>query len=105
MKHPAALIAVSGPATLHRGVYLSEVHMPTKSIAVPDTVYDRVQEAAAAEGTTVEQLATKALERDLARRWLDRIGREGDLRRGKKTDPEVEALVERAVQESRAAQS
>ena len=33
--------------------------MPTKSIAVPDTVYDRVQEAAAAEGTTVEQLATR----------------------------------------------
>jgi hypothetical protein len=77
----------------------------TKSIAVPDAVYDRVQKAAAAEGTTVEQLATKALERDLARRWLDRIGREGDLRRGQKTDSEVEALVERAVQESRAAQS
>jgi hypothetical protein len=36
---------------------------------------------------------------------LDRIGREGDLRRGKKTDPEVEAVVERAVQESRAAES
>jgi hypothetical protein len=63
-----------------------------------------VQEAAAAEGTTVEQLATKALERDLARRGLDRIGREG-LRRGNMTDAEVEALVERAVQDSRAAQS
>jgi predicted transcriptional regulator len=76
--------------------------MPTKSIAVPDTVYDRVQEAAAAEGTTVEQLATQALERELARRWLDRIGREGDLRRGSMTDAEVEALVEQAVRESRA---
>jgi predicted transcriptional regulator len=76
--------------------------MPTKSIAVPDTVYDRVQEAAAAEGTTVEQLATQALERELARRWLDRIGREGDLRRGSMTEAEVEALVERAVRESRA---
>ena len=75
--------------------------MPTKSIAVPDAIYDRVQEAAAAEGTTVEQLATKALERDLARRWLDRIGREGDERRVTMTDAEVEALVERAVQESR----
>jgi hypothetical protein len=49
---------------------------PTKSIAVPDTVDDRVQEAAAAEGTTVEQFAASALERDLARRWLDCIGRE-----------------------------
>ena len=76
--------------------------MPTKKIAVPDAVYDRVQEAAAAEGTTVEQLATKALERDLARRWLNRIGREGDLRRGNMTDAEVEALVEKVVQESRA---
>ena len=76
--------------------------MPTKSIAVPDTVYDRVQEAATAEGTTVEQLATKALERDLARRWLDRVGREGDLRRGSMTDVEVEAIVERAIQETRA---
>ena len=76
--------------------------MPTKSIAVPDTVYDRMQEAAAAEGTTVERLATQALERELARRWLDRIGREGDVRRGSMTEAEVEALVERAVQESRA---
>jgi hypothetical protein len=49
-----------GGQALHRGAYLSKVHVPTKSIAVPDTVYDRVQEAAAAEGTTVEQLATKA---------------------------------------------
>lgn len=76
--------------------------MPTKSIAVPDAVYDRVQEEAAAEGTTVEQLATQALERDLARRWLDRIGREGDRRRGSMTDAEVEAVVERAIQGTRA---
>jgi fructose-1,6-bisphosphatase/sedoheptulose 1,7-bisphosphatase-like protein len=81
---------------------LKEFVMPTKSIAVPDTIYDRVQEAAAAEGTNVEQLATQALERDLARRWLDRVAREGDLRRGNMTDADVEALVERAVQESRA---
>lgn len=75
--------------------------MPTKSIAVPEAVYERVQQVAAAEGTTVEQLATKAIERDLARRWLDRIGREGDLRRGDMSDTEVEAVVERAIQESR----
>lgn len=76
--------------------------MSTKSIAVPDAIYERVQAAAAAEGTTVEKLAAKALERDLARRWLERIGREGDARRGSKTDADVEALVDRAVQESRA---
>jgi predicted transcriptional regulator len=75
--------------------------MSTKSIALPDAVYDRVQQIAAAEGTTIDQLATKAIERDLARRWLDRIGAEGDLRRGDMSDPEVEAVVEQAVQESR----
>jgi hypothetical protein len=56
--------------------------MPTKSIAVANAIYDRRQETASAEGTTIDQFATKALERDLARRWLDRVGREGDLRRG-----------------------
>jgi hypothetical protein len=60
-----------------------------------------VQKIATAEGTTVEELATKALERDLARRWLERVGLEGQLRRGNMTDNEVEAVVERAVQESR----
>ncbi len=75
--------------------------MPTKSIAVPDAVYGRVQQIAAAEGTIVDQLATKAIERDLARRWLDRIGHEGDQRRGDMNDAEVEAVVEQAVQESR----
>ena len=75
--------------------------MPTKSIALPDAIYERVQQVAAAEGTTVEQLATKAIERDLARRWLDRVGREGDQRRGDMSDAEVETLVEQAVRESR----
>ena len=75
--------------------------MPTKSIAVPDAVYERVQQIATAEGTTVDQLATKAIERDLARRWLDRIGRDGDQRRGDMGDAEVEAVVEQAVQDSR----
>lgn len=75
--------------------------MPTKTIAVPGALYDRVQEAAAAEGTTVEQLATKAIERNLARRWLDRVGREGDVRRGSMMDAEVEDVVTRAVRESR----
>ena len=76
--------------------------MSTKSIAVPDAIYERVHQIAAAEGTTVDQLATKAIERELARRWLNRIEREGDRRRGDMSDAEVEAVVERAVQESRA---
>jgi fructose-1,6-bisphosphatase/sedoheptulose 1,7-bisphosphatase-like protein len=75
--------------------------MPTKSIAVPEALYERVQQVAVAEGTTVDQLATKAIERDRARRWLDRVWREGDLRRRDMSDAEVEAVVEGAVQESR----
>lgn len=75
--------------------------MSGKSIAVPDEIYERVQEIATAEGKTVEEFATKALEWDLARRWLERVGREGQVRRGSMTDDEVEAVVERAVQESR----
>ena len=60
-----------------------------------------MQQVAVAAGTTVDQLATKAIERDLARRWLDRIGREGNLRRRDMKAAEVEAVVEGAVQESR----
>jgi hypothetical protein len=75
--------------------------MSGRKIAVPDEIYERVQKVATAEGTTVEELATKALERDLARRWLERVGREGQLRRGDMTDDQVETVVERAVQESR----
>jgi predicted transcriptional regulator len=75
--------------------------MSGKNIAVPDEIYERVQQIATAEGTTVEDLATKALERDLARRWLQRVGRDGQLRRGNMTDDEVEAVVERVVRESR----
>jgi hypothetical protein len=76
--------------------------MPTKSIAVPDAIYERAQAAAAAEGTTLETFAAKALERDLARRWLERIGRESEARRGAMTAADVETIVDRAVQESRA---
>lgn len=75
--------------------------MPTRSIALPDAIYERVQQIAADEGTSVDQLATEAIERDLARRWLAHGGRDGDLRRGSMSDAEVEAVVEQAVNESR----
>jgi hypothetical protein len=76
--------------------------MPSRSIAVPDAVYERAQQAAAAEGTTVDELVTLAIERDLARRWLDDVAREGDRRRGDTDDADVERRVERAVRDSRA---
>jgi hypothetical protein len=42
--------------------------MSDRKIAIND-VYDRVEKVANAEGTTVEEVVTKALERELARRW------------------------------------
>jgi hypothetical protein len=76
-------------------VYAHQEHRPTGC-----SIRTRAADCDA-KGTTVDQLATKAIERDLARRWLDRVGREGDLRRGDMSDADVEAAVERAVQESR----
>ena len=75
--------------------------MPTKGVAIPAAVYERAEQVAAAEGITMDELVTKAIERDLARRWLDRIGREGDQRCGDLSEAEVQAVVERAVQGSR----
>ena len=76
--------------------------MSSKTIAIPDELYERLQALAVAEGTTVEALVTKAIERDLARRWLERVGREGKMRRGRTTDDEIEAAVQSAVQDMRA---
>src|SRR5688572_13918803 len=61
--------------------------MPGKNIAVPDEIYERVQKIATAEGTTVEELATKALERDLARHWLGRVGTRGSSGAGNSSWP------------------
>lgn len=75
--------------------------MSERKIAIPDSVYDRVERVANAEGTTVEDLVNKTLERELARRWLVQVGRDGQARRGNMTDDHVSAVVERSVQEFR----
>ena len=56
---------------------------------------------AEAEGKTVDELAQEAIKRHLAQKSLDRLKREAEARRGNKTDEEVEAIVDRAVKESR----
>jgi hypothetical protein len=73
-----------------------------KTVTLADDVYDRMQREAEAEGTTVDELAGEAVRRHLARRWLARTGREAQVRRGNMTDEQVEAVVEKAIQESRA---
>ena len=48
-----------------------------------------------------EELATEATERSSTGRWLEQIGREALALRESLTDDEIEALVDRAIQESR----
>jgi predicted CopG family antitoxin len=75
---------------------------PPKTVTLADDVYDRMQQEAEAEGKTVDEVAGEAVQRHLARRWLVRTGREAQIRRGIMTDEQVEAIVEKAIQESRA---
>jgi predicted CopG family antitoxin len=78
--------------------------MAPKTVTLADDVYDRMQQEAEAEGKTVDELAGEAVQRHLARRWLERTEREAQVRRGNMTEEQIEAVVERAVQESRAEQ-
>jgi hypothetical protein len=75
--------------------------MSDRKIAISGDVYDRVEKLANAEGMAVEELVTKALERELARRWLIQVEREGQARRGDMTDDEISSVVERSVHECR----
>jgi hypothetical protein len=79
--------------------------MTPKNIAIEDPeLFQRYAEIARSEGKTVDELTTEAVKRDVARRWLESNKREAQLRRGNMTDEEVEAVVEKAIQESRAEQ-
>jgi predicted CopG family antitoxin len=75
-----------------------------KTVTLSDDVYDRMRQEAEAEGKTVDELTGEAVQRHLARRWLERTGREAQVRRGNMTDEQVEVVVEKAIQESRAEQ-
>ena len=78
--------------------------MTPKNIALEPDILARAEQVAQAQGVTVDELATKAMERELARLWLQRIGREAQARRGNMTDEEVDGVVEQAIQEDRAEQ-
>jgi hypothetical protein len=77
---------------------------PKKNVAIEPELFDRIAEEAAAEGKTADDFANEAARRYMARRWLVRTRREADVRRGNMTDDQVETVVEKAVQESRAEQ-
>ena len=55
----------------------------------------------AGRGKTVDELAQDAIKRHLAQKTLERLRREAESQRGNKTDEEVEAIVDTAVQEYR----
>ena len=79
--------------------------MTPKNVAIEDRdLFERYEEIARSEGKTVDELTTEAVKRDVARRWFEANKREAALRRGTMTDEEVEAVVEKAIQESRAEQ-
>jgi len=53
---------------------------------------------------TVDELATEALKRALARRSFDKFQGQAEVRRRGMTDDQVEETVDQAIQESRAEQ-
>lgn len=75
--------------------------MKPKTITLPAELYERVEQEAQGEGKTVDEVATEAVKRELARRWLERTRREAEIRRGSMTDEDVEGAVDAAVQEWR----
>jgi hypothetical protein len=75
---------------------------PQKNVAIEDRdLVERATKVALAEGKTLDELATEALERELARRSFEKIKREAESRRRGMTDDEVEATVETAITEYR----
>ena len=78
---------------------------PQKNVAIEDTeLMERAAKVAEAEGVTVDELATEALKRALARRLFDKFQGQAEVRRRGMTDDQVEETVDQAIQESRAEQ-
>jgi hypothetical protein len=78
---------------------------PQKNVAIEDTeLMERAAKVAQAEGVTVDELATEALKRALARRTFDKFQRQAEARRRGRSDDQVEEVVSQAIQESRAEQ-
>lgn len=79
--------------------------MTPKNVAIEPELLERAERVAEAEGKTIDELATEALQRDLARRTFDRIKSEAEVRRRGLSDEDIETVVQNAIQESRAERS
>jgi len=75
------------------------------NIRLPETLLEQAQKAAQAQGTSVDELAASAVQRELVRLFWEKNKREAALRRGNMTDEEVEEVVNRAITEDRAERS
>jgi hypothetical protein len=76
--------------------------VPRQTVTLAPDLYEAAKRSAEAEGKTIDELAAEALKRELARRWVNQTRRDAEIRRGSMTDEEVEAVIERAVRETRA---
>jgi len=74
---------------------------PKKNVAIAPELLEQADKVAQAEGKTVDEFTAQAVQREIARRALERLRSQGEQRRLGMTDEDVERTVERAVQESR----
>lgn len=72
------------------------------NIRLPETLLEQAQKVAQAHGTSVDELAANAVQRELIRLFWEKNKHEAALRRGNMTDEEVEEVVNRAIAEDRA---
>jgi hypothetical protein len=75
---------------------------PQKNVAIEDReLLERAAKVAQAEGKTVDELATEALQQALSRRSFEKIKRDAESRRRGMSDEDVDRSVERAITEYR----
>ena len=78
--------------------------MTSTNIALEPDVLEQVQQLAEVDGKMADQVVNDATNRELARRWLERVGRDARVLRGNMTDEEVEAAVDQTIHADRAEQ-
>ena len=71
------------------------------NVTLPDELSARAKAAAEADGISLDDFAAKAVQHELARKYMAQIDLEARGRRGSMTDDEVENTVLDAIQEVR----
>ena len=71
------------------------------NVTLPGELFDQASMVAEAEGKTLNDFTAEAVQRQLARCYLNRMEREALLRRGSITEQQVEEIVSMAIWEVR----